>query len=36
LVTKKETSSAVKEFIDLALSNTGQQIVQQVGFIPLQ
>jgi len=35
LVTKKETSPAAKEFIDLALSSTGQQIVQQVGFIPL-
>jgi phosphate transport system substrate-binding protein len=36
LVAKKETSPAVKEFIDLALSPAGQQIVQQVGFIPLQ
>lgn len=36
LVAKKETSPAVKEFIDLALSTAGQQIVQQVGFIPLQ
>jgi phosphate transport system substrate-binding protein len=35
LVAKKETSPAVKEFIDLALSATGQKIVQQVGFIPL-
>lgn len=35
LVTKKETSPAAREFIDLALSPTGQQIVQQVGFIPL-
>jgi phosphate transport system substrate-binding protein len=35
LVTKKETSPAAKEFIDLALSASGQQIVQQVGFIPL-
>ncbi len=36
LVTKKETSPAAKEFIDLTLSTSGQQIVQQVGFIPLQ
>jgi phosphate transport system substrate-binding protein len=36
LVAKKETSPAVKEFIDLALSPSGQQIVRQVGFIPLQ
>jgi phosphate transport system substrate-binding protein len=35
LVTKKETSLAAKQFIDLALSPSGQQIVQQVGFIPL-
>jgi phosphate transport system substrate-binding protein len=35
LVSKKETSPAVKEFIDLALSAAGQKIVQQVGFIPL-
>lgn len=35
LVAKKETSPAVKEFIELALSAAGQKIVQQVGFIPL-
>ncbi len=32
----KPTSPAVKEFIDIALSPQGQQIVQQAGFIPLR
>ncbi|AFY72360.1 ABC-type phosphate transport system, periplasmic component [Synechococcus sp. PCC 7502] len=35
LVAKKQTSPVVKEFIDLALSQVGQEIVRQVGFIPL-
>ncbi len=32
----KPTSPAVKEFIDLALSPQGQQILQQSGFMPLR
>ncbi|GAB4150195.1 MAG: phosphate ABC transporter substrate-binding protein [Cyanobacteria bacterium J069] len=36
LATKRQTSPAVKQFIDMALSSSGQQIVQQTGFIPLQ
>ncbi|MEE3716744.1 phosphate ABC transporter substrate-binding protein [Tumidithrix elongata RA019] len=36
LAVKKQTSPAVKQFIDLALSPQGQQIVQKLGFIPLQ
>lgn len=31
----KPTSPAVKEFIDLALSPKGQQIIQQSGFMPM-
>lgn len=36
LVARRQTSPAVKQFIDMALSSSGQQIVQQTGFIPLQ
>ncbi|WP_205370739.1 phosphate ABC transporter substrate-binding protein [Thermoleptolyngbya sp. PKUAC-SCTB121] len=36
LVARRQTSPAVKQFIDMALSSSGQQIVQQSGFIPLQ
>ena len=36
LVTKKDVSPAIKEFIELAISPTGQKIVEQVGFIPVQ
>lgn len=36
LVARRQTSPAVKQFIDMALSASGQQIVQQTGFIPLQ
>ncbi|MBD2281143.1 MAG: phosphate ABC transporter substrate-binding protein [Dolichospermum sp. DEX189] len=36
LAIRKQNSPAVKQFIDLALSSQGQQIIQQSGFIPLQ
>lgn len=36
LATRRQTSPAVKQFIDMALSSPGQQIVQQTGFLPLQ
>jgi len=36
LVVRRQTSPAVKQFIDMTLSSSGQQIVQQTGFIPLQ
>ncbi len=36
LVTQKQTSPAVKEFVELALSPTGQQIVSRLGFTPIQ
>jgi phosphate transport system substrate-binding protein len=32
---KKQTSPAAKQFIDLALSPQGQQILQRLGFVPL-
>jgi phosphate transport system substrate-binding protein len=35
LVARQQTSPAVKQFIDMALSSSGQQVVQQTGFIPL-
>jgi phosphate transport system substrate-binding protein len=35
LVVKQQTSPAVKQFIEMARSPQGQQIVQRVGFIPL-
>ncbi|MFQ3629498.1 MAG: phosphate ABC transporter substrate-binding protein, partial [Cyanobacteriota bacterium] len=35
LVARRQTSPAVKQFIDMTLSSSGQQIVQQTGFIPL-
>lgn len=35
LVTRQQTSSAVQQFIDMALSPQGQQIVERVGFVPL-
>jgi len=36
LVIRKQNSPAVKQFIDLALSEQGQQIAQQSGFISLK
>jgi phosphate transport system substrate-binding protein len=36
LAVRKQTSPAVKQFIDLALSPQGQQIVQNLGFIPIK
>ena len=36
LVTQKQTSPAVQQFVDLALSPTGQQIVSRLGFAPIQ
>ncbi|CAN1212522.1 Phosphate ABC transporter substrate-binding protein, PhoT family [Tumidithrix helvetica PCC 7403] len=36
LAIKKQTSPAVKQFVDLALSPQGQQIVQNLGFISIQ
>ncbi len=36
LAVRKQNSPAVKEFVDLALSPQGQQIIEQSGFIPLQ
>jgi phosphate transport system substrate-binding protein len=36
LAIKKQNSPAVKQFIDLALSPQGQQIVQQSDFIPVK
>lgn len=33
---KKVTSPAAKQFIEFALSPQGQQIVQRIGFIPIQ
>jgi len=36
LAIPKQNSPAVKQFIDLALSPQGQQIVQQSGFVPLK
>ena len=33
---KKVTSPAAKQFIEFALSSQGQQIVQKLGFIPVQ
>jgi phosphate transport system substrate-binding protein len=36
LVVPKQTSPAVKQFIDLALSPQGQQSVQRLGFTPIQ
>jgi phosphate transport system substrate-binding protein len=35
LVVPQETSPAVKEFVETALSAQGQQVVQRVGFIPI-
>ncbi len=35
LAVRKQTSPAVKQFIDLAISRQGQQIAQRLGFIPL-
>jgi phosphate transport system substrate-binding protein len=32
----KQTSPAVKQFVDLALSSQGQRIVERIGFVPLQ
>ena len=36
LVVTQKTSPAVKQFIDLVLSDQGQQTVQRVGFLPLK
>jgi phosphate transport system substrate-binding protein len=36
LIAPQQTSPAVKQFIELTLSPTGQQIVQRIGFIPIQ
>jgi phosphate transport system substrate-binding protein len=36
LVVPQQTSPAVRQFIDVALSPQGQQIVQRLGFTPLQ
>ncbi|CAN1212521.1 Phosphate ABC transporter substrate-binding protein, PhoT family [Tumidithrix helvetica PCC 7403] len=36
LVVRKQTSPAVKQFIDLTLSPQGQQIIQSLGFTPVQ
>ena len=36
LAVKKVTSPAAKQFIEFALSAQGQQIVQKLGFIPVQ
>lgn len=36
VVVPQQTSPAVKQFIDVALSPQGQQIVQRLGFTPLQ
>ncbi len=35
LAVPKQTSPAVKQFIDMARSPRGQQVVQRVGFLPL-
>lgn len=35
LAVRKQTSPVAKQFIDLALSSQGQQIVQRLGFTPL-
>jgi len=36
LVVPKQTSPAVQQFVDLALSPAGQQIVSRLGFAPIQ
>jgi phosphate transport system substrate-binding protein len=36
LVVPKQTSPAVQQFIELALSAQGQQVVQRYGFTPIQ
>jgi phosphate transport system substrate-binding protein len=36
LAVPKKTSKAVKHFIDVALSDKGQSLVRQGGFIPIQ
>jgi len=35
LVVRRQISGAAKEFIDLALSPSGQKVMQETGFIPL-
>jgi phosphate transport system substrate-binding protein len=35
LVVRKKTSPAVKQFIDLVLSDQGQQTAERLGFLPL-
>lgn len=36
LAVPKQTSNAVKQFVDVALSEKGQSLVRQGGFIPIQ
>jgi phosphate transport system substrate-binding protein len=36
LAVRKQTSPAVKKFIDLALSPQGQQTLQRLGFVPIK
>ena len=36
LAVRKQTSPAVKQFVELALAPQGQQVVQRLGFIPIR
>jgi phosphate transport system substrate-binding protein len=36
LAVRKQTSPAVKQFVDLALSPQGQQTLQRLGFVPIR
>jgi phosphate transport system substrate-binding protein len=36
LVVPKQTSPAVQQFVDLALSDSGKQIISRLGFAPIQ
>jgi phosphate transport system substrate-binding protein len=36
LAVRKQTSPAVKQFVELALAPQGQQVVQRLGFVPIK
>jgi phosphate transport system substrate-binding protein len=36
LAVRKQTSPAVKQFVELALAPQGQQVVQRLGFVPIR